>query len=222
MPKTLAKVASSTSTAVVPAVGEVRTEMSVIMPPGFTAPVDRPMIYIGGEAEGGPCFYTWNKEESARDYVPVNRFSASLIELRTVVYNPDDKLTRSVKLIAEFQTASGARVGMCCGANTWSALGLISGLSGCDADQIRGTIGLSGKSGKSGKVTFINVYANGDYMRNPDAEGLLKEAKADGVLEEAIKGYVSDINARLNSGELAEIGAALPAASEDEAAELPF
>ena len=215
MPQTLAKVKSTAATAVVPS-GTVSTDMSIIMPPGFQAPVDRPMIYIGGESEGGPCFYTWNKEESSRDYVPVNRFSASLIELRTVVYNPDDKLTRSVKLIAEFQTASGARVGMCCGANTWSAVGLIAGLSACDAEQIRGTIGLSGKSGKSGKVTFINVYANGDYMRNPQADELLKEAKADGVLEEAIKGYVAEINAKLQSNELAEINAALPAGSDEE------
>ena len=221
MPKTLAKVQSTEATAVVPS-GGVRTEMSVIMPPGFQAPVDRPMIYIGGESEGGPCFYTWNSEESARDYVPVNRFSANLLELRTVVYNPDDKLTRSVKLIAEFQTPSGARVAMCCGANTWAAVGLIGGLSACTSEQVRGLIGLSGKSGKSGKVTFINVYANGDYMRNHDADELLKEAKADGVLEEAIKGYVAEINARLQANEIAEIKAALPGNTEEDDAELPF
>ena len=217
MTATLSTIKTATVTSA-PAAGPVNTEMSVMMPPGFQEPVSRPMIYIGGEVEGGPCFYTWNKEDSGRDYVPVNRFSASLIELRTVVYNPDDKLTRSVKLIVEFQTPTGARVGMCCGAGTYSSLGLISGLSACSPEQLRGEIGLSGKTGKNGKVTFVNVFANGEYMRNQSSEALLKEAKNDGVMEEAIQGFISDINATLKAGALAEISAALPASAEEVAA----
>lgn len=197
MPTTLAKVQTPTTTIVEG--GEVNTDMSVMMPPGFAEPVNRPMIFIGGESENGPCFYTWNRDEERRDYVPVNRFSASLLSIKTVVRNPDNELTRSVKIVAEFQTASGSPVAMSCGANTYSALGLIAGLSACTDAELNSELGLSGRTGKNGKVTFVSVFASSQLKRNPDAEELLKEAKKDGVMAEAIEGYINDINNRITT-----------------------
>ncbi len=198
---TLAKVqtANATTATVIPAIGEVKTEMSVMLPPGFAEQTRGTMVFIGGEAEGGPIFYQWNSETEERSYVPVNRFTGRLVNVKTVIRNPDDKLTRSVKLLCEFETATGDRVTMQCGANTYSSLGLISGLSACSADQIKGEIGLSGRTGQSARVTFVNVFAEGGRMRNPDAEELLKEAKNDGVMTDAIEGYIADINAKLAS-----------------------
>ena len=207
MPKTLATVATKP--------GTISTEMSVVgvadeaplMPPGFSEPLNRPMIFIGGETENGPCFYTWNRDTESRDYVPVNRFSAHLIELKTIVKNPDNDLTRSVKLVAEFQTASGQRVAMSCGANTYSALGFVAGLSACTDEELTREIGISARSGKNGKVTFVSVFADGALKRNPNSEELLKEAKTDGVMIDALEGFVQDINTRVKSI------AALPAAA---------
>ena len=179
--------------------GEVSTDMSVIMPPGFEEPVNRPMIFIGGESENGPCFYTWNRDEERRDYVPVNRFSATLLSIKTVVRNPDNDLTRSVKIVAEFQTSSGALVAMSCGANTYSALGMVAGLSACSEAELNGELGLSGRTGKNGKVTFVSVFASSQLKRNPDAEELLKEAKRDGVMTDAIEGYIQDINNKITT-----------------------
>lgn len=83
-------------------------EMAVVgaMPPGFVEPVTRPMVYIGGETEGGSPFYTWNHSEEKKEFVPVNRFSARLIEIKTIVKNPDDELKRAVKVVLEFETCS--------------------------------------------------------------------------------------------------------------------
>lgn len=200
MPNTLATVA--------PKSGTVSTEMTVIdtaaadaniMPPGFSEPVNRPLIFIGGETENGPCFYQWDRQSESRNYVPVNRFSASLIELKTVIKNADNELTRAVKLIAEFETPTGQRVAMSCGANTYSALGFVSGLSACTDAELGGEIGISARSGKNGKVTFVSVFANGQLKRNPNSEDLLKESKQDGVMVDALQGYVTDINTRLQA-----------------------
>ena len=171
--------------------------MTLLMPPGFTEPVSRPMVFIGGEVEGGQPFYTWNHDEERRDYVPVNRFSATLLSLKTVVKNADDNIKRSVKLVAEFETASGSRVAMSCGANTYAALGLVAGLTACTPEQLKGEIGLSGKVGKNGKVTFVSVFADGQLKRNPDAEEALKEAKKDGTMIEVVEGYIGDLSANL-------------------------
>ena len=183
---------------------KISTEMTVIategaLPPGFQEPLNRPMIFIGGEVEGGQPFYQWNHDESCREYVPVNRFRGTLLELKTVVKNADDAIKRSVKLVAEFQTATGARIAMSCGANTYAALGIVAGLSNLTPEQLRGEIGLSGKVGRSGKVTFVSVFADGALMRNPDAEDLLKEAKTDGDVVPAITGYLNEINERLKA-----------------------
>ena len=197
MATTLAKTKVETTAAITAPAGEVHTEMSLMMPPGFAEPVNRPIVYIGGETEGGQPFYTWNHDDSSREYVPVNRFSATLLEVKTMVKNPDDDLKRAVKLVCEFQTASGQRVAMSAGVNTYASLGILAGLSACDANELAGEIGLSGKVGRNGKVTFVSVFAGGQLKRNPDAEELLKEAKKDGTIEEVATGYIADINAKI-------------------------
>lgn len=196
MPATLANTKVSDS-AISRTMSVVVPAAETDLPPGFTEPMNRPLVFIGGEVEGGQPFYTWNHDESSREYVPANRFSATLLEVKTVVKNADDPIKRSVKLICEFQTATGSRVGMSCGANTYAALGIIGGLSALTAEQLKGEIGLSGKVGRNGKVTFVSVFADGQLARNPDAEELLKEAKRDGTVIEAIEGYCADINDRI-------------------------
>lgn len=199
MSTTLAKTKVSSASAVaMPEPAAINTEMTVsLMPPGFSEPVNRPIVFIGGEVEGGQPFYTWNHDASAREYVPVNRFSATLMEVKTIVKNADDELKRAVKLVCEFETASGQRVAMSAGANTYAALGIVAGLSALTSEQLQGEIGLSGKVGRNGKVTFVSVFADGQLSRNPDAEELLKEAKKDGTVIELIEGYLADINEKI-------------------------
>ena len=199
MSTTLAKTkVSSVSAVAMPEPAAINTEMTVsLMPPGFTEPVSRPIVFIGGEVEGGMPFYTWNHNDNAREYVPVNRFSATLMEVKTIIKNGDDELKRAVKLVCEFETASGQRVAMSAGANTYAALGIVGGLSNLTSEQLQGEIGLSGKVGRNGKVTFVSVFADGQLARNPDAEELLKAAKKDGTVVELIEGYLSDINEKI-------------------------
>lgn len=198
--QTLAKLATSeAASATIDAGGASPAQaMAVVgMPPGFVEPATRPMVYIGGETEGGSPFYTWNHEEDRKDFVPVNRFSARLIEIKTIVKNPDDELKRAVKVVLEFETGTGGRVGISCGAKTWSALGIVAGISGMSAEQLQGEIGLSGKVGRRG-VTFISCFAEGGLVRNPNAEDLLKEARADDAQIACVEGLVAEIQARLS------------------------
>ena len=196
--------ATLATTKVSSASSDVKREMTLMvpaadngLPPGFTEPANRPIVFIGGEVEGGQPFYQWNHDENCREYVPANRFSATLLEMKTIVKNADDPIKKSVKLVAEFQTAAGNRVAMQCGANTYAALGMVAGLSNLTPEQLQKEIGLSGKVGRSGKVTFVSVFADGALQRNPDAEEMLKEAKADGAIVQAIEGYIGDINAKI-------------------------
>ncbi len=178
-------------------VSEIEQRMELVaMPPGFVQPVSRPIVYIGGETEGGNPFYQWDREANAKQYVETNKFSARLTDIKTIVKNPDDDTLRSVKVVFEFATESGGEVALCVGANTWAAMGIISGLSGMSSDQLSYEIGLSGKCGRKG-VTFMNVFSQGGLIRNPDVEEQLKEARKDGVLIEAVEGFVGDIRARL-------------------------
>lgn len=169
---------------------------AALMPPGFEEAPNRPIVYIGGDQEGGLPFYQWNADEDRKEFVPVNRFSARLIDIKTLVKNAEDPRTRSVKLIAEFETSSGARVAMSTGAKTYSAIGLTAGLAGLSADQLTREIGLYGKVGRNG-VTFINVYADGASIRNEDGVALLREARADDVQVEAVEGMLAEIKAKL-------------------------
>ena len=197
--QTLAKLATSeAATATIDAGGTSPDQaMAVVgMPPGFVEPVTRPMVYIGGETEGGAPFYTWNHTDEKKDFVPVNRFSARLIEIKTIVKNPDDEQKRAVKVVLEFETSTGGRVGISCGAKTWSALGIVAGISGMTAEQLQSEIGLSGKVGRRG-VTFISCFAEGGLVRNPNAEDLLKEARADDAQVECVEGLVAEIQQKL-------------------------
>ena len=196
MPTTLAKI-DTVETAIEAQTQDTDRRMTaVVMPPGFEEQPSRPIVYVGGEEEGGLPFYSWNHDTNSREYVPTARFSASLLELKTLVKNADDPKRAAVKLVAEFQTASGARVAMSMGAKTYSALGLVAGLSALDETQLRGVIGLSGKTGKSG-VTFVSVFSDGKLMRNPNSEDLLKESRQDDAQVEAIEGLIGEINAKL-------------------------
>lgn len=174
----------------------VDTTMTVL-PPGFDARPSRPIVYIGGEMEGGQPFYTWNHDSSSREYVPTSRFSARMTDIKLIVKNPDDAMKRSVKLVCEFITSSGGEVAVSCGANTYSAMGIIAGLSALTGDQLTRELGLSGKVGKSGKVTFVSVFSDGKLSRNPDSEDLLKEARGTDAYMAAVEGYVADIKDRL-------------------------
>ncbi len=138
----------------------------VAMPPGFVQPVQRPIVYIGGEVEGGMPFYQWDKETSSKSYVDTNRFSAILTDIKCIVKNADDEALRSVKVVMEFITDSGGEVALSVGANTWAAMGIISGLSGLSSVQFKEQLGLSGKCGRKG-VTFMNVFSQGGLIRNP-------------------------------------------------------
>ena len=199
--QTLAKLATTeAASATIDAGGTSPAQVMAVvgaMPPGFVEPVTRPMVYIGGETEGGAPFYTWNHDEEKKDFVPVNRFSARLLEIKTIIKNPDDELKRAVKVVLEFETATGGRVGISCGAKTWSALGIVAGISGMTAEQLQGEIGLSGKVGRRG-VTFISCFAEGGLVRNPNAEELLKEARADDAQIECVEGLVGEIQAKLS------------------------
>ena len=85
---------------------------------------------------------------------------------------------------------------MSCGAKTWSAIGIVSGLAVLTPEQLTQEIGLKGRVGKNG-VTFINVYANGGTPRNDEAVNALREARADDTQVEVVKGYVADITDKL-------------------------
>ena len=179
-----------------PATVERKMEI-VAMPPGFAAAETRPVVYIGGSEEGGLPFYEWNFDEERKDYVPVNRFSARLMDIKTIVKNADDDIKRTVKLVLEFETASGGRVAISCGAKTYSALGIVSGLSGMSSEQLAGEIGLSGKVGRRG-VTFVNTFAQGGLVRHPDSEELLKESRKDDAQVECIEGLIGEIKRKLS------------------------
>ena len=201
MPATLATInTTATDTTVdVPTSGGSAPDVSMsisLMPPGFEERVDRPIVYIGGEEEGGLPFYTWNHADSCKNFVPVNKFSARLIDVKTMVKNADDPQKRAVKLVCEFETASGSRVAMSCGAKTYSAIGLISGLQSLSEEQLQGEVGLYGKVGRNG-VTFINVYVDGNRTNGELAVDLLREARKDGVQIEAVQGYVDQLTASL-------------------------
>ena len=192
--------AADTTVDMVPA-GSIDRSMAVVaMPPGFVEAETRPVVYIGGENEGGLPFYTWNFDDQKKEYVPVNRFSAQLIGIDTRVKNADDEMKRSVKLVLEFKTSSGGRVAISCGAKTYSAIGIVSGLNAMTADQLAGEIGLFGKVGRNG-VTFINTYADGQPVRDVNAEDLLKEARKDDGQIEAVQGYVGEIKAKLEQAQ---------------------
>lgn len=191
---TLANIKSNTQT--VANGGEAPTMAVTLMPPGFEERPARPIVYIGGEEEGGNPFYTWNHDEDCKEYVPVNQFSARLLEIKTLVKNANNPKLRSVKLVCEFETKSGARVAMSCGAKTWAAIGIVAGMALLTPEQLGKEIGLKGRVGNNG-VTFINVYADGGTPRNDDAVNALREARADDVQVEAIEGYLGEINARI-------------------------
>ena len=176
---------------------QVEQKMEIVaMPPGFKEAESRPVVYIGGTEEGGLPFYEWNFDEERKDYVPVNRFSARLIDIKTVVKNADDDMKRTTKLVLEFESADGGRVAISCGAKTYSALGIVSGLSGMSSEQLAGEIGLSGKVGRRG-VTFVNTFAQGGLVRHPDSEELLKESRKDDAQVEAVEGLVGEIKKKL-------------------------
>ncbi len=197
---TLAKVNTQATTIDLPdASSSITSEMTMLMPPGFTEPVSRPMVFIGGEVEGGSPFYTWNHDDSTREYVPVNRFSARVIEVKTIIKNADDETRRAVKLVVECETATGQRVALSCGAKTYAAMGIIAGLNKLTADELSREVGLSGKVGRGGKVTFVSVFSDGKLIRDPNSEDLLKEAKKDDTLVETIESYVKDINENLTA-----------------------
>ena len=106
----------------------VSQSMSVVgLPPGFVEPVDRPIVYIGGDVEGGQPFYQWNREANSKDFIPVNRFSATLKDIKTIIKNADDEDRRSCKVVMEFETESGGQVAISVGAKTWAAMGIVSG-----------------------------------------------------------------------------------------------
>ena len=195
---TLANIKSTdtAATTIVDQGGSAPSTGMTLMPPGFEDRPARPIVYIGGSEEGGQPFYTWNFDTESKDFVPVNKFSARLIDIKTLVKNADDEMKRAVKLVCEFETASGGRVAMSCGAKTWSALGLVAGLSVLTPEQLTQEIGLIGKVGKRG-VTFVNVYASGGAARNDDAVAMLREARDDDNQIAAIEGYVGDIKAKL-------------------------
>lgn len=174
----------------------VETTMSVL-PPGFEERTSRPMVFIGGETEGGQPFYQWNRETSSREYIPTNRFTAKLTDVKLLVKNADDELKRTVKLVCEFVTASGGQVAVSCGAATYSAIGIVAGLNNLSAEQLSRELGLSGKVGKGGRVTFVNVYADGQPSRDMNSEDLLKETRGTDEYMKAVEGFVGDIKAKL-------------------------
>lgn len=199
MPVTLAKIDTATSVLNEEInTSAVSQEMSVVgLPPGFVEPIDRPIVYIGGDVEGGQPFYQWDREKSAKDFIPVNRFSATLKDIKTIIKNADDEDRRSCKVVMEFETATGGQVAISVGAKTWAAMGIVSGLSGMSSVQLTSEIGLWGRVGRKG-VTFINTFVDGGCVRNPDAEELLKESRKDGAQEEAITGLVGEIRKKLS------------------------
>ena len=177
----------------------ITSDMAVIdLPPGFVQPVDRPIVYIGGSEEGGQPFYQWNRDTNSKEFIPVNRFSATLTDIKTIIKNADDEDRRSCKVVMEFQTASGGQVAISVGAKTWAAMGIVSGLSGMSSDQLQGEVGLWGRVGRKG-VTFISTFADGGCVRHPDSEELLKESRKDGAQEEAIVGLVGEIRKKLKA-----------------------
>ena len=174
----------------------IETTMTML-PPGFEERPSRPMVYVGGETEGGQPFYQWNRETSAREYIPTNRFSARLTDVKLLVKNADDPLKKTTKLVCEFVTASGGEVAVSCGAATYSAIGIVAGLNNLTSEQLSSELGLSGKVGKGGRVTFVNVYQGGSPSRDMSAEDLLKETRGSDDYMKAVEAFVADIKAKL-------------------------
>jgi hypothetical protein len=168
-----------------------------MLPPGFEEAPSRPIVYVGGEMEGGAPFYVWNRDTESKDFVPTKRFSATLLDVKTLVRNPDDPIKRSVKLVLEFSTASGERVAFSMGVNTYAGMGAIAGLSALSAEQLAAPIGLSGKVGNQGRVTFVSVYSDGKLMRNVDSEDLLKECRGGDSYLPAVEGLIANIREKL-------------------------
>ena len=196
MSKTLATVnTTTTSQAITPAAPT--TKMEVMLPPGFEEAPSRPIVYVGGESEGGAPFYVWNRDKEAKDFIPTKRFSATLLDVKTLVRNPDDAVKRSVKLVLEFSTASGERVAFSMGANTYAGMGALAGLSALSSEQLAAPIGLSGKVGNQGRVTFVSIYSDGKLMRNVDAEDLLKECRGGDSYLPAVEGLIANIREKL-------------------------
>lgn len=171
---------------------DVAMDLSAILPE-----VQRkPRIFVQADEKTGLPFYAWNGETESRSYQATKSFVARITAVKTVVQNADDETKRAVKLVLDLTLENGMEITMSCGAATYSALSLTSGLSALTPEQLAQSVGISGKAGTKG-VVFLSVFSDGKLIRNLDTEELLKEARKDGVQVQAIESMVRDINDRI-------------------------
>ena len=157
----------------------------------------KPRLFVGANNDGLP-FYAWDKDAEARVHQQARSFTAQVKGIRTMLVNEGTE-KESTKLVLDLALeATGEEIGLSMGGNTYSALTLVAAMSNLSAEQLANPIGISGKAGAKG-VVFLSVYADGQPVRNIDAEALIKEARQSGNQIEAIQGYVAEIQARIEA-----------------------